>query len=554
MWNRVTDWWIPAELLKTVEGRWRARLLVQVLMTGAAITLSMLGLYLLRGVEQLVVQTGGIATVLVGCLFALRARAPLSLVVNVGLLVVMLAFTLTPLVEGHFDGAAISWFCIIPFLAVLLDRPRASAWWVPLVLGAMLFLYFSPEHGPAWSEAARFATLARSLGLVVTVLVFALAFHRAQAEAREELAQANAAKSRFLANMSHELRTPMNGVLGMVEVMLLRPHDAQLAADLEIVRQSGRTMVSLVNGILDLSKIEAGKFTLEAQPFSLEALLVDVARLYTPLAEQRGLRFAVERAPGLRADVQGDGLRLRQVLGNLIDNAIKFTSQGEVRLRVSSRDFWVRFELEDTGPGIAPEVAQRLFAPFEQADSSTTRRYGGSGLGLALSRQLVELMRGQLELHSTPGQGTRFWFELPLPAAEHVEPVSAHVTPAGRGRVLVVDDNPINLKVASALVRAAGYEVGNAVNGLLALEAVQRESWDAVLMDCHMPEMDGYEATRRIRQLEGARGQVPIIALTAAVMADELAACRTAGMNDCLTKPLNLEALKRALAATHATA
>jgi signal transduction histidine kinase/ActR/RegA family two-component response regulator len=485
------------------------------------------------------------------CLVVLKRFAAMGVASNLGLLVVAGAFTVTPLAERHFDGASVAWFCIIPFIAVLLRGARAALVWVPVVLGLLVWLYLQPERPDAWSDAARFVTLARTGGLIVTVLAFALSFEEAQREAREQLLAANQAKSRFLANMSHEIRTPMNGVLGMTEVLLGRSTDDQTRAQLRVVRQSGQALVALINSILDLSKIEAGKLVVDAQPFSLAAVLDEVYGLYLPVAAQRSLRFSLERADDVSAWVTGDALRLRQVLSNLVDNALKFTARGHITLAVTRVGAGTRFEVTDTGPGIPPAVAARLFTPFEQADSSTTRRYGGSGLGLALARQLVELMGGALQLDTEVGHGSRFSFTLPLPAAPPVQarpPEGTQPASASRSRVLVVDDNPINLKVATALVRAAGYEVGEATDGRLALKAVTDGRWDLVLMDCHMPEMDGYEATRAIRRLDGTRGRVPIIALTAAAMADELALCREAGMNDCLTKPVNAEALRAALA------
>jgi CheY-like chemotaxis protein len=256
--------------------------------------------------------------------------------------------------------------------------------------------------------------------------------------------------------------------------------------------------------------------------------------------------------PGVPRYVLGDGLRLRQVLANLVGNAVKFTTGGSVTVSVVAREGALRFEVADTGVGISPEVQDRLFQPFQQGDASTTRRFGGTGLGLALARELVTLMEGRIGLASTPGSGSIFWFEVPLAPSEAPPPLAAPASPdlppPPGSRLLVVDDNEINLTVARALLERAGCQVDVARDGQQALEAVARTPYALVLMDCQMPVLDGFEATRRIRQLPGAAGRTPVVALTASAMSEELAACRAAGMDDCLTKPFGWDQLQRLLA------
>ncbi len=549
--SRFFEFWLHPSLRGDPDVRWRVQFLVRALVMGAVISAVMVGVYAQLHLERLLLQTSGIGVGLLACLLILRWTGAWGVISHLGLAIVALAFTATPLAEQHFDAASAAWFCIVPFIAVLLRGRKAALVWVPVVLGLLTLLYLQPEAPEVWSAAARVVTFARLCGLIVTVLAFAWAFEDAQHHARRRLEAANLAKSRFLANMSHEIRTPMNGVLGLVEVMLQTPRDAELTEQLGLLRQSGQAMVSLVNGILDLSKIEAGKLTLELRAFSLAGLLDELRGLYAPVAHQRSLELLVERGADVSPDVMGDALRLRQVLCNLLDNALKFTPRGQVCLSATRQGTATTFCVQDSGPGITPEVAARLFTPFEQADATTTRRFGGTGLGLALARQLVELMGGQLQLAGGPGHGARFCFSLELaPAAASQVPLpdAKPRPPTAHGRVLVVDDNAINLKVACALVRALGYEVEGATDGVGALAALERGPWSAVLMDCHMPEMDGYEATRRLRAREGAGRHLPVIALTAAAMQDELQACLAAGMDECLTKPVSLDALRQALA------
>jgi CheY-like chemotaxis protein/nitrogen-specific signal transduction histidine kinase len=380
---------------------------------------------------------------------------------------------------------------------------------------------------------------------------------KAQAEA------ANEAKSRFLATMSHEMRTPLNGVLGMIGLMLnstLTPRQRQQAM---LIRSSGQTLLAVLNDILDLSKIEAGRMDLEVQPFHLADTLRDVVSLLTVRAEARGLALQLTVAPGLPEPLLGDASRLRQVLFNLVGNALKFTEHGSVLVTLdhqalSGQQVALTLRVRDTGIGIAPDVQARLFTRFTQADSSTARRYGGTGLGLAICREIVTLMGGSIHLDSVPGQGSCFTVQLVLPlapveadAAAVLATCSAPTTtpdmPTAPLYLLAAEDNAVNQILIKALVEGWGHRCDLVVNGAEALAQVQAEPYDVVLMDIQMPDMDGETATRAIRALPGPLGHIPIIAMTANVMPEQRSSYLAAGMDAVVSKPVDAQALQAAL-------
>lgn len=373
--------------------------------------------------------------------------------------------------------------------------------------------------------------------------------------ARKAAEAAATAKSSFLATMSHEIRTPMNGIIGMISVLQESSLSAVQQEQVEIISQSADSLLTIVNDILDFSKIEAGLMTLEAIPFDLRSAVADVLGLVQPQAHGKSLQLTSEIASDIPVTVLGDPGRLRQVLINLLGNAIKFTAVGMVRLTVAKSQTdpsAVIFSIYDTGIGIPSEKASLLFQRFVQVDSSTTRHFGGSGLGLAICKSLVELMKGTISVQSEEGQGSVFRFDLRLP--ETVSPPVESPSPIGIAsssfgfRVLIAEDNTINQKVAAMHLKKLGCSVDIAGNGLEAVDLVRKFSYDLIVMDCQMPQMDGYEATRQIRDFETVMGKrTPIIALSANALPEDVARSMTAGMDGHLSKPFYLDDIRRLL-------
>lgn len=379
--------------------------------------------------------------------------------------------------------------------------------------------------------------------------------------AQQKAESASLAKSVFLANMSHEIRTPMNGILGTLDLMLQNPLPPDQQERAKIIQKSADSLMSIINDILDISKIEAGKLQLDTQVFKLADLLADFAETIQPNINAKNLSFQYELEPLEGQSYLGDVGRIRQILNNLVGNAIKFTEKGFVfvdvqMIRENAQEALLKFNVKDTGIGIAEDVQKNLFNRFTQGDDSTTRKYGGTGLGLSICQQLAELMGGEVGVNSKRNQGSHFWFTVNLekPAHQSVDAsadrIVNKVTGQYEGIVLVVDDNETNQFVAKGVLQALGLKVTLANDGAEAIKAWENRRFDLIIMDCQMPIMDGFEATAKIRQLEIERSEppIPIIAMTASAMQGDREKCLAAGMNDYITKPIETAVVERVIA------
>ncbi len=406
-------------------------------------------------------------------------------------------------------------------------------------------------------EIGRLGTTFNAMSRAIAERVAELTEAHAQQVELVKAAEAGAkAKAAFLATMSHEIRTPMNGILGMTELALATELTAEQREYLTWVRSSGDNLLRVLNDILDFSKIDAGQLNLESIPLALTQQLDTLVALHSIAAASKGVRLYWQAETPLPDNLAGDPVRIQQILNNLVSNAIKFTERGEIVIHASCDAAAdtdgrrkVHFSISDTGIGIPADKLDSIFDPFAQAEDSTTRRFGGTGLGLTIVARLAQLMHGTIKVCSTPGQGTRFDVELhlatvmkPLEHAEALDQNKAQQRLLGK-HILLVEDTPVNQKIAEKLLSRYGCKVTTANNGVEALEAVGRDAFDAILMDIQMPEMDGLEATRRIRMLnmQGKLAKLPIIALTANAMSEDREECLASGMDDFIAKPFRAD-------------
>lgn len=516
------------------------------------------------------------AVVCFGCHRLLRNPASAHLTLEMGALAAN-ALILTNVVAYlsiHYEAPKLVYFVIMA-LGFATVGPSVRILVPSVILALTALVFFAGQAGPGVAGQYAFVGLAGAFGaiglsimtrgVVMRELRARLAAEALNRQIEQELATnqalriqaqdlarvadtANRSKTEFLATMSHELRTPLNGVLGMAQAMSADPLSKPQRARLVTIQDSGRALLGIINDVLDISKIEAGRLELSPWVFNLAGFADDMAALYGGLAQERGLDFHLEITPQARGWRRGDEVRLRQVISNLLANALKFTEAGSVIARIDAEGDLLKVSVTDTGMGIAPERAPHLFERFFQADASTTRRFGGTGLGLSICREILTLMGGEIDFTSTVGQGSCFSFAVPLARAERptaLSQPSAEPSFDEALRVLVADDNPTNRLVIRTLLEQFGIQTVTVDSGAEAIEAWESGAWSAILMDIHMPGMDGLEATQTIRERErtGGRSRIPIIAVTASVLSHETDAYFAAGMDDFIAKPIELPRL-----------
>lgn len=471
--------------------------------------------------------------------------------------------------QGMHGPSVLSLTCLPVICAVLLG----IAWgWIDgglVVLFALLLEHLARTRGlPATAPTEVWAFIrVMALSIAIVLMMAAVSSYiqltRRQAEelveARDAALAASRSKTRFLSTMSHELRTPMVGVVGAADLLSRTPMSAEQLELVSLLQRSAAAQLALIGNVLDLARIEADRLQIEKTPWAPRQLLGEVEALFRVACQSKGLELRMEIDAGIPSALLGDSLRLRQILSNLLGNAVKFTEQGAIAVRAgwnaASQPPLLRFAVSDTGIGFPPERTAELFEAFRQADDSTTRRFGGSGLGLTICRRLVEAMGGSIGAESRPGEGSTFFFEVPAEATVALQPITGQAIPVGSpaGRraltILLADDDPVNRVVLAAMLQALGHRTIEAVDGRDALLACASRPIDLVILDLHMPELDGPECARAMRALPPPVGQLPIVGLTADAVVDNHDRYLAGGLDAIYSKPIDLEGLELAIAA-----
>jgi signal transduction histidine kinase/CheY-like chemotaxis protein len=429
------------------------------------------------------------------------------------------------------------------------------------VLSRWNYYYSGEAEGLFREQEARSASrVSLALAVILGILAILLLVLLVRGRRAERMAvAANAAKSQFVANMSHEVRTPLHGIIGMGQVLSESPLQSEQREFVEMILSSGRTLLGIVNDLLDLARIERGHFQLQPTAFAPAELISDTVRVFQTQAQNKGIAMECTGLDSLPQTVFADAQRIRQVLSNLIGNAIKFTLRGTVTVEVGSEALdkvsMLRVAVSDTGIGIAPENQKKLFEQFYQAETSISSRFGGTGLGLAISKELVQAMGGTIGVESTLGSGSTFWIRIPLPVHRSEQVIDSQVGMSSAddvemvrpATIMLAEDNAVNQRIAQRLLEKRGHTVLTAGNGEDAVQLWAEKQFDLIFMDCQMPVMDGYSATAEIRRRENQGHRTPIVALTAAAMKGERERCLQAGMDDYLAKPIDLTELHRVL-------